>query len=254
MLDYAPISRQVSSYRGGWQCYYPSDEFAHPSRLFEVSELDPDSGSPFNINLETGNAGDWDSNLDPLGLGALPFANDDFETNFDPDHQTSNVSTVPVSSDLESYREEDFPLDLDLELGDSMDRDLNVHLSGSRALPFASSDLQTNFAFDHQNSSLPDLPATSDLVPSHRDDLLAWYNNPSSPSQPGMISNSASAPSNTEQPNDLTLSPLRTTVEPSVSHPNSQAPQKPDSLPLPPAPTLSCPNCPRKFSSRVRLE
>ena len=169
--------------------YAPSlriSEWHHSSRLSEESALDLGSGSPFNISLETGNAWDWDSNLDLLGLGALPFANVDFETNFDLDHQTSNVSTVPVSSDLESYREEDFPLDLDLELGNPVDRDLNAYLSGSRALPVASSDLQTTFAFDHQNSSLPDLPA--------------------------------------------------------------------ESLPLPPAPTLHYPNCPRKFSSRARLE
>ena len=212
--------------------------------------------SPFNIDLEAGDPGAWDSNANLSSLGTSPFANVDFETNFDLDYQNSNASTVTVDSYLEPSREEEDPLDIDLELGNPVDRDLNVYLSGSRALPFASSNLQKNSAFDHQNSSPPSLPATSDLVPSHKDDFLAWCNNASSSSQPERISNSPLAPSasNTELPNDLTLSPLQTTVEPLVSHPPSQALQKPDSLPLPPAAHLRCPNCSREVSSRLRLE
>ena len=213
---------------------------------------------PFDINLEAGDPGAWDSYADSSSLGALPFANVDLETNFDLQYPGLNASTVPVSSDLEPSREEEDPLDIDLELGNPVDRDSNVYQSNSRALPFTSSDLQTYLAFDPQNSSPPNLQATSDLVPSRKDDFRTWCNNPSSSSHSEMVSNLPSAPSapNTGLPNDQTLSPLRTTVEPLVSHPHSQAPQKSESLPLPlpPAPNLRCPNCPRKFSSRVRLE
>ena len=221
-------------------------DFLPRQHLYSLSESVPD--------LETGIPWDWESNLDLSGLGELPFANVDLQTNPISDHQDPVASTVQASSDLEPSRDKGIPLDIGLGHGNSVDGDSDVYLSDSRALPFVNSDLQTHFDFDHQNSSSPNLLAPSDLVP--KDDFLAWCNNPSSSSQPGMIPNSPSAPSasNIELPNELTSSPLPTNVEPSLSHPNSQAPKKPESLPLPPAPNLRCQNCPRKFSSRVRLE
>ena len=217
-------------------------------------ESDPDSGFFFNNDLETGIPWDWDANLDLSDLGALPFANVDFETIFDLDHQNLTASSVPVSSALKPSREEEFPLGNSLELGVPVDEDLNACLSGSRALHSGNSDALTNITFDHQNSSPTDLPATSDPVPSRKDDFLAWCTNPSISSQPEMVSNPPSAPSafSNEQPDVLISSRLPTNVEPSISHPQSQALEKP--LPLPPAPNFRCPNCPRKFSSRARLE
>ena len=240
-----------------WVPYRSSvDEVPNNPRSVSVPEMAPESGSFFSIDLETGHPWDWDSYLDLSGLSALPFAHVDLGTNFDLDHQTSNIPTVPVSSDLKPKPKEDFPLEIGSELGDSLDGDLNVYLLGSRAPPFASSDLQIDFAIDHPSSNPPNLPATSDPVPSWRDNFLAWCNHPSSSSQFEMISNLPSAPSasTTELPNEPNLIPLRTNVGPSVSHSHSQAPQKPESLPLPPAPHLRCPSCTRKFSSRVRLE
>ena len=244
-----PPSEEVSQLQD-WVLRHPHlDDIAHSSRLVA-------SGPLSNIDLETGNPWDWDSNLDLLGLDALPFANVDFETIFDPDHQNLNASTVPVNSDLKATREEEFPLDIGLELVDPVDGDLSAFLSSSRAPPFGTSDDQTNFAFDHQKSSPPNLQEPSDLVPSHKDDFHAQCINPGCSSQPEMISKSPSPPSasNTEVPDELNLRPLPTFGEPSISHAHSQAPQKPESLPLPPAPNFRCPNCPRKFSSRARLE
>ena len=251
-----PLADWRLQYLPSAQGSIPRQPFQHQVPQSSIESIDSIEHVSSDICLDAGVPGVWDSNADLSSLGALTFANVDLETNFDLDHQTPNVSTVPMRPDLEPSRDDEVPFDIDLELGIPVDQDLTANLSGSRALSFASSNLQTKFSFDHQDSSPPDLPVTSDLVPSHEDDFLAWCSIPSSSSQPEMISNSPSAPSasNIEQPNDLTLSPLRTNVEISVSHPSSRAPEKPDSLPLPPAPNLRCPHCPRKFSSRVRLE
>lgn len=210
----------------------------------------------FDLNWEVEDPWDRNSNLDLSGLGELPFANVDDQTDFISDNQNADSCTVQASSNPELSLDNEFLLDIDLGLENSVDRDSNVYRPGSRALPFGSSDLQTDFAIEHQNSKPPNLSATSDLVPSRKDEFPVWYNDPSRSSQPEMTSNAPSAPSasSTELPNDLTLSLLRTNVKPSDSDPHLQAPQKPESLPLPPAPNLRCPNCPRKFSSRIRLE
>ena len=241
------------NYGGGNQI---PDWLLHHSHMPEVPELDPESGSPFNIDLETGHPWDWDSNLDLSGLGALPFANVDLETSFDLDHQTSNVSIVQASSDLEPSCNEEFPLDIGLGVVNSVDGHSDVYLSGSRALPFVNPDLQTNLDLDHQDPNTFAVPAYLDLGPNHGTDSFVGINNPDRTSQQGMGSMSLPAPltrttiSSSCQP----LSPLRTNFVPSISSSQAQAPPKPESLPLPPAPTLRCPNCPRKFSSRVRLE
>ena len=219
-------------------------------------ELDPGSGSPFNIDLETGNAWDWDSNLELSGLGELPFANVDLQTSFDLDHQNPDASTVQASSNLEPSCDKGFPLDIGLGIEHCVDRDSDVCLSGSRALPFVNPDLQTSLDFDHQDPNTFTVPANLDLGPSHGKDSFVGINNPNGASQQGMGSNPLRAPltPTTIPSNDLPLSSLRTNSVLSISSSQSQAPPKPDSLPLPPAPTLRCPNCPRKFSSRVRLE
>ena len=195
---------------------------------------------PFDLHLEAEDPWDWNSNFDFSGLSELPFADVDLQTDFNLDHQNPDASTVQASSDLQPSCDKGFPLDVGLGLGNPVDGGSDVYLSGSRALPFVNPGPQTIFASDHQIS-------TSNLVPNREDDFLAWCNNP--PNLP-----SAPSASNTEPPNDLTLSPLPTNIEPPISPSTSQAPPKPESLPLPPAPTLRCPNCPQKFSSRLRLE
>ena len=212
------------------------------------SDLEPsrDTGFPLEIGLGLGNPVDGDSDVYLSGSRAWPFVNSDLQTEFDFDNQNSIASTLPVSSHLELSREKEFPRDIGLEIGDPVDEDLNAYLSEPRALPFAISDFQTKFALDHQHSSPPNLLAPSDLVPSRKDDFRAWCNNSSRSSQPGTVSNSPSAPfaSKIELPNEQTLSPLPTNVGPSISHPDSQAPHKPESLPLPPAPNLRCQTAP----------
>lgn len=117
---------ELSPLSGAASCHSYQGEPPHAPSVPEVSESVPDFGSLFNIDVETGFPWDLDSNLDPSGLGALPFANVDFGTNFDLDHQNSNASTVPVSSYLKPSREEETPFDIGLELGGRVDEDLNA--------------------------------------------------------------------------------------------------------------------------------
>ena len=208
-----------------------------------------------NLSGETEDPWDWNSNFDPSGLGELPFANVGLQTNFDLDHQNPDASTMQASSRLEPSRETGFPLDIDLGLGIPVDWDSNFYLSDSRALPFVSPDLQTSYDLDHQDPSTTTVPANLDLVTSHITDSLAGINNSNRTSQQGVSSNPLPAPfAPTSIPSSvLPLSSLRTDSVPSISPSQFEAPQH-AYQPLPRAPNLRCPNCPRKFSSRFRLE
>ena len=199
---------------------------------------------------------DWESILDLSGLDALPSANVDFEMDFDVDQQTSNSSTVPVSSDMKSSRDEEIPADICLQHGDPVDGGLNPYLPGSRAIPFANPNVQTNSALNYQNPSPYTLPATSDPVPSHNNDSSAWSNNLSSSSGQDMTLDPPSAPpaSNTEVPNDLALNPPRSNVEPSLLHSHLQALRRPEPRSLPLAGNFRCPCCVQTFGSRADLE
>ena len=218
----------------------------------EVYEMSISDMSAYNPDWETEDPWDWDSNLYPSGLGELPFANVDLQTNFDLDHQNPDASTVQESSRLEPSRETGSLLDIDLGLENTVDGDSDVYLSGSRAVPFVSPDLQTDFNFDHQDPNTFTVPANLDLGPSHITDTLVGTNR--TPQQ-GVSPNPLPAPfaPTTIPSSDLPLSPLRTNSMASISPSQLQAPQH-AYQPLPPAPNLRCPNCPRKFSSRFRLE
>ena len=208
----------------------------------------------YDPTFQAGFFEDWNSTLDLSGLSELPFADVDFQTNFDFDYHNLDTSTLQASSDLEPSHDRGFPLNIGLGPGNSVDGD--SYLSVSRALPFVNFDLQTNFDLDPQDPNAFAVPANLDLGPSHGTDSLVGSNNSNKTSQQGMSSNPLPAPfaPPTIPSNDQPLSSLWTNVEHPGSHPDSQASQKLESLPLPPAPTLRCPNCPRKLSSRVRLE
>ena len=143
-----------------------------------------------------------------------------------------------------------------LEFEDLAEWNVDEYLSGLDALPFANFDLETNYDLEYQNLNASAVPASPDLGANHEQDPLAGCDHSGELTQPETLWTSPFAPSASISvaPNDVCLNTLRTNIETSISHPPTQAPPKPESLPLPPAPTLRCPNCPRKFSSRARLE
>lgn len=183
----------------------------------------PSSSPEFDTDLERGSSVNWDPNSDLSSLAALPFVNIDLPTGFDLDFQNSNPYTVPSS------------------LG---------------ALPFANFDLQKDFGLDHQNCEESAMPSSSDVGLDHDKDFLAGCEHTSKSSQPGMASTSTPAPcpSTTIPPTDLPLSLPSTNAVPPVSQSSSQVPPDNAHVPLPPAPSFRCSACPRKFSSRLRLE
>lgn len=180
----------------------------------------PPSSPEFDTDLERGRSVNWDPNSDLSSLAALPFV---LPTGFDLDFLNSNPYTVPSS------------------LG---------------ALPFANVDLQKDFGLDHQNCKESAMPSSSDVRLDHDKDFLAGYEHTSKSSQPGMASTSTPAPcpSTTIPPTDLPLSPPSTNAVPPVSQSSSQVPPNNAYVPLPSAPSFRCSACPRKFSSRLRLE
>ena len=149
-----------------------------------------------------------------------------------------------------------FPFDIDLEVGNPGERDSNVDFSDLGALPFANVDLETYFDIDCENSDASTVPTNLVLGPSREKNSPAGCNNPGPSNQLETTSAlpSTSSASINPPPNDERLGPLRTIPLPSSTPLPLQATQKPDSLPLPPAPNLRCPHCPRKFTSRIRLE
>lgn len=183
----------------------------------------PSSSPEFDTDLERGRSVNWDPNSDLSSLAALPFVNIDLPTGFDLDFQNSTPYTVPSS------------------LG---------------ALPFANVDLQKDFGLDHQNCEESAMPSSSDVGLDHDKDFLAGCEHTSKSSQPGMASTSTPAPcaSTTIPPTDLPLSPPSTNAVPPVSQSSSQVPPNNAYVPLPSAPSFRCSACPRKFSSRLRLE
>lgn len=185
----------------------------------EVSSSSPE----FDTDLERGSSVNWDPNSDLSSLAALPFVNIDLPTGFDLDFQNSNPYTVPSS------------------LG---------------ALPFANVDLQKDFGLDHQNCKESSMPSSSDVGLDHNKDFLAGCEHTSESSQPGMASTSTPAPcpSTTIPPTDLPLSLPSTNAVPPVSQSSSQVHPNNAYVPLLPAPGFRCSACPRRFSSRLRLE
>lgn len=183
----------------------------------------PSSNPELDSHLERGNPVSWDISPDLSTLAALLFANIGLPTDFDLGYQNSNASTV---------------------------------LSSLGALPFANVDLQQDFGLDQQDCEASAMPANSVVGLDHDKDFLAGCENTSKISQPEKTSTSTPVPCDSTNipPTDLPLSPPWTNAVPPLSPSPLQVPPNNAYVPLPPAPNFRCSGCPRKFSSRLRLE
>lgn len=186
-------------------------------------------------------------------LGETPFA----------DCQLQNLQSVQVSAACPSLQHEvpqtesesEFPFNIDLEPANPMgdDDNLNVEFSNIRAESGRTIGHQSYTSFDHQSANESVVPTSTNTESSHVGDFSQGRDHSSNLE---IFSGSPLTPSipTTTPPNKMPVISLGTDPTPSIPSFPSQALQTLSSVSLPATRTLRCPNCPRKFTSKARLE